>query len=393
VQRQILYLVNPSNPVNPAPAMVSASEFSRYSRHLSLPGFGIEGQEKLKAARVLVVGAGGLGCPLLQYLAAAGIGTIGIIDHDIVSLSNLQRQVLFSVRDIGKKKVEVAREKLHDLNPIVIINAYPVELDSGNALSLFGEYDIIADCSDNFPTRYLVNDAAVLSGKPYVYGSVFRFEGQVAVFNYMEQNGHRSANYRDLYPQPPLPGEVPNCEQAGVLGVSTGIIGTMQALMIIKLLTGMDSADKNVYHMFDAVTMEFKSMHFHPRRDNPLTGDNPSIFGLQDYELFCGLKQLRDNEVKHITGRELLRLRESNTAFQLIDVREKSEYEQFNIGGTHIPLATIADNISLIRKDIPVIIHCHSGQRSIEAIERLQSEFKFNNLLNLAGGIAGLNVE
>ena len=176
------YLANPSNPVNPA-QMISATEFSRYSRHLSLPGFGIEGQEKLKSARVLVVGAGGLGCPLLQYLAAAGIGTIGIIDHDIVSLSNLQRQVLFSVQDIGKKKAEVAREKLHDLNPIVIIHAYPQKLDSGNALSLFAQYDIIADCSDNFPTRYLINDAAVLSGKPYVYGSVFRFEGQAAVFN------------------------------------------------------------------------------------------------------------------------------------------------------------------------------------------------------------------
>jgi sulfur-carrier protein adenylyltransferase/sulfurtransferase len=373
--------------------MVSATEFARYSRHLSLPGFGIEGQEKLKAARVLVVGAGGLGCPLLQYLAAAGIGTIGIIDHDIVSLSNLQRQVLFSVQDIGKQKAEVAREKLHDLNPIVIINAYPQKLDAGNALSLFAQYDVIADCSDNFPTRYLINDAAVLSGKPYVYGSVFRFEGHAAVFNQEIEDGNRSANYRDLYPQPPLPGEVPNCEQAGVLGVLTGIIGTTQALMIIKLLVGMESTGQNNYIMFDALTMELKTIKFHPRSDNPLTGENRSIHSLQDYEIFCGLKPATGNFIKQISGRELLRLRESNTEFQLIDVREPQEYQQFNIGGTLIPLSTITDNISLIRTDIPVILHCHSGQRSMEAIERLQSKYTFSNLMNLTGGIAGLTPE
>ncbi|HSB94464.1 MAG TPA: ThiF family adenylyltransferase [Flavitalea sp.] len=373
--------------------MVSASEFARYSRHLALPGFGIEGQEKLKAARVLVVGAGGLGCPLLQYLAAAGIGTIGIIDHDIVSLSNLQRQVLFSVQDIGKKKAEVAREKLHDLNPIVIINAYPEKLASRNALSLFAQYDVIADCSDNFPTRYLVNDAAVLSGKPYVYGSVFRFEGQVAVFNQVLENSRRSGNYRDLYPQPPLPGEVPNCEDAGVLGASTGIIGTLQALMIIKLLAGISHAEPNTYHLFDAVRMEMKSMRFKSREDNPLTGIKPSIQTLQDYELFCGIKSAQGLEVKQITGRELLQLRESNTAFQLIDVREQAEYDQFNIGGSLVPLSTLTDHIALIRKDIPVIIYCQSGQRSMQAVARLQSEYQFHNLLNLSGGIAGLNAE
>lgn len=369
--------------------ILSHNELHRYVRHLSLPGFGLKAQERLKAARVLVVGAGGLGCPLLQYLAAAGIGTIGIIDDDIVSESNLQRQVLFGVEDIGKRKADVATQQVNNLNPFIFVHTYIERLSSANALQLFAGYDIIADCTDNFPTRYLVNDAAVFSGKPYVYGSIFRYEGQVAVFN-KEVNRIKGPNYRDLYPSPPMPGEVPACEDAGVLGVLPGIIGTMQALEIIKLLAGIGNVTSGVYHMFDAVNMEMKSIHFKARPDNPISGTNPTIQSLQDYDLFCGISTYPVDIVKQISMEEFISLRDSDTVFQIIDVREAIEYEEYNIGGIHIPLSAITENVSLIRKDVPVIFHCQTGQRSQQAIAQLQSEFQFTNLLNLEGGIAGL---
>jgi len=361
--------------------MLSASEHDRYSRHLSLPGFGPEGQEKLRSARVLVIGAGGLGCPLLQYLAAAGVGHIGIVDHDHVSLSNLQRQVLFTVNDIGKGKAEVAKQKLLQLNPEIAIEVYPFRLDAGNALSLFASYDIIADCSDNFPTRYLVNDAAVLTNRPYCYGSIFRFEGQVAIFNHSETAGSRAPNYRDLYPEPPAPGEVPDCEEGGVLGVLPGIIGAMQASEIIKVLVGIANAECGLLHMFDAVSMELKSIRIKPRADNPISGNNPIITSLQDYNAFCGM--MPATPIREISLEEFDTLKNSAKEYQLIDVREKHEYEAFNLGGLHIPLASIPENISLIRRDIPVIIHCQSGKRSRQAIDKLQTEYGFTNLVNL----------
>ena len=292
--------------------------------------------------------------------------------------------------DIGKLKAEVAKQEVNNLNPFVVVHAYTERLNTTNALQLFAAYDIIADCSDNFPTRYLVNDAAILSGKPYVYGSIFRYEGQVAVFN-QDSDGIKGPNYRDLYPSPPLPGEVPACEDAGVLGVLPGIIGTMQALEIIKLLAKIGTSIKGgVYHMFDAVNMKMKSMRFNARPDNPLTGTNPMIQSLQDYDLFCGLTTTSDTAIKQITQQEFINLRHSNSDYQLIDVREAIEYQQFNIGGIHIPLSAITENISLIRKDVPVIIHCQTGQRSMQAIAQLQSAFQFTNLLNLEDGIVGL---
>lgn len=361
---------------------LSNEELARYSRHIIIPEFNIEGQKKLKAARVLVVGSGGLGSPVLLYLAAAGIGTIGIIDFDCVEDSNLQRQIIFGKNDIGKSKVEAAKERILSLNPFINIIIYNEKLTSQNALEIFKNYDVVADGTDNFPTRYLVNDACVLSGIPNVSASIYRFEGQVAVFNY--NNG---PNYRDLYPEPPPPGSVPSCAEGGVLGVLPGIIGSMQANEVIKICAGIGETLSGRLFTFDALNFKTAIFKISKDKNNPLNGENPSIKTLIDYQDFCGIKPNDKNIfIKEITVQELKQKIENKEYFQLIDVREKNEYELVNIGATLIPLNTILENTDKIAKDKPVIIHCKGGSRSAKAIQILE-EKGFTNLYNLKGGI------
>ena len=361
----------------------SKEELERYSRHLIIPDFNIEGQRKLKAAKVLVVGTGGLGAPLLQYLTAAGVGTIGIVDFDVVDDSNLQRQVLFSVEDIGKSKVEAALKRLKGLNPHITFNTYNTRLTSENALDIIKDYDLVADGTDNFPTRYLVNDACVILEKPNVYASIFRFEGQVSVFNYTDKNGETGPNYRDLFPSPPPPGLVPSCAEGGVIGVLPGIIGTLQANEVIKVITGMGEPLSGRLFLFDALSFETRTVKLAKDKDpKPITQ-------LIDYEDFCGLNQNNGKkyDVKEVTVEELSKIRALGEDHQLIDVREPYEYEIANIEGELIPLSEIASAVNRLSSDKKVIIHCRSGVRSAQAIEKLEKKYGFKNLYNLKGGI------
>ena len=361
-------------------------ELTRYNRHIILPQFGLKGQQKLRASKVLVVGSGGLGSPLLLYLAAAGIGTIGIVDFDIVDESNLQRQVLFDGRDIGQSKAKLAAEKIKLLNPHIKVIAYNEQLTSANALDIIKDYDIVADGTDNFPTRYLINDACVLSSKPYVYGSVFQFEGQVSLFNYKNENDEYGPNYRDLYPSPPPPELIPDCASGGVLGVLPGIIGSMQALEVIKVLTGIGEKLSGKFLVFDALSLSWKNFSIKRDPANPLNGDNPSIKSLIDYEAFCNVN--RQENIKEISTEEFYNLQEAGEDFQLIDVREPDEYAAFNIGGELVPLKTVLENREKIKIDKKVIFFCQSGNRSKQAISLLQEKSGFQNLYNLTGGLA-----
>jgi adenylyltransferase/sulfurtransferase len=372
----------------------SKAELERYSRHIIIPEFNIEGQKKLKNAKVLVIGTGGLGAPLLLYLTAAGVGTIGIVDMDVVDDSNLQRQVLFTVKDLGRPKVEVAAERLSQLNPHVKFVTYNTQFHSSNALNILKDYDVVADGTDNFPTRYLVNDASVLLGKTNVYGSIFRFDGQVTVFNYQYENGEVGPNYRDLYPEPPPPGLVPSCAEGGVLGVLPGIIGSMQASEVIKVITGVGDPLVGRLFTYDALNFETRILRFKKDKNNPISGENATIKELIDYEQFCGIvKQPSTSEnqnlntVKEITVQELKQLFDSKADFQLIDVREDYEFEIANLNGELIPLGTILQNVDKISKDKQVVVHCRSGKRSADAIRVLEERFGFDNLYNLKGGI------
>lgn len=364
----------------------SAEELSRYNRHIILPHFGLEGQQKLKAARVLVVGAGGLGSPVLLYLAAAGVGTIGIVDFDRVSDSNLQRQVLFGVNDVNELKASAAKRRLEELNPFINVVVHNEKLTSQNAPSLIAQYDTVADGTDNFPTRYLVNDACVLSGKPYVYASIFQFEGQVSVFNYTDINGDTGPNYRDLYPAPPPPGAVLDCGVAGVLGVLPGIIGTLQAMEVIKLITGTGDLLSGRYFIFDALSFETRTFRIKRSDDNPLNGKTPTITELIDYEQFCGVKR-ETSPVKEIDCFDLEQLQLKGSPYQLIDVREPDEYKLVNIGAELMPLSGILSQETAISRDKKVVIHCMTGGRSTKAIQLLEDKFGFTNLYNLKGGI------
>ena len=364
----------------------SKEELARYDRHIIIPEFGLESQKKLKAAKVLVIGSGGLGSPVLLYLAAAGVGTIGIVDFDVVDDSNLQRQVLFGVDEVGKLKAEAARDRLEALNPYIDIIVHNVKLTSENALSIIRNYDVVADGTDNFPTRYLVNDACVLLGKTNVYASIFQFEGQVSVFNYRNEKGELGPNYRDLYPTPPPPGLVPSCAEGGVLGVLPGIIGSLQALEVIKVVTGTGDILSGRFFIFDALAFETRTFKIKRNPANPLNGANPTINELIDYEQFCGLKTV-EKSVKEITVKEMYDLQVKGEPFQLIDVREPHEYDIVNIGAELIPLATVAKNADRIAKDKKVIVHCKTGGRSARAIQELQDKFGFDNLYNLKGGI------
>jgi molybdopterin/thiamine biosynthesis adenylyltransferase/rhodanese-related sulfurtransferase/molybdopterin converting factor small subunit len=367
--------------------LFTKEELARYDRHIIIPGFGMEAQQKLKAAKVLVIGSGGLGSPVLLYLAAAGVGTIGIVDFDVVDDSNLQRQVLFGVNEIGKPKVEAAKRRLEALNPYIHLRIYNTHLNSQNALDILRDYDVIADGTDNFPTRYLVNDASVLLGKPNVYASIFQFEGQVSVFNYRDQQGQLSPNYRDLYPTPPPPGLVPSCAEGGVLGVLPGIIGSLQALEVIKVITGVGETLAGRFYIFDALNFESRTFTIRRREDNPINGKNPTITALIDYEQFCGMRAVEEKPLKEVTAKELYDWQVKGEKFQLIDVREPHEYDIVNIGAELIPLATVAANSDKIDKDRKVVVHCKMGGRSAKAIRELEEKFGFTNLYNLKGGI------
>jgi len=372
---------------SPDASPFTKEELARYNRHIIIPGFGMEAQQKLKAAKVLVIGSGGLGSPVLLYLAAAGVGTIGIVDFDVVDDSNLQRQVLFGVDAIGQPKVEAAKRRLEALNPYIQLNLHNTHINSHNALDIIKDYDVIADGTDNFPTRYLVNDASVLLGKPNVYASIFQFEGQVSVFNYRDAQGKLGPNYRDLYPTPPPPGLVPSCAEGGVLGVLPGIIGSLQALEVIKVITGVGDTLSGRFYIFDALNFESRTFTIKAREDNPLTGKNPTITALIDYEQFCGMRAVEEKSLKEITAKELYDLQVKGEPFQLIDVREPHEYDIVNIGAELIPLATVADNSDRFDRDKKVIVHCKMGGRSAKAIRELEEKFGFTNLYNLKGGI------
>lgn len=364
------------------------AELARYNRHIIIPGFGLEAQQKLKAAKVLVIGSGGLGSPALLYLAAAGVGTIGIADFDVVDDSNLQRQVLFGVSEVGAPKVEAAKRRLEELNPFIKIVLYNTQITSDNALNMIRDYDVVADGTDNFPTRYLVNDACVLLDKPNVYASVFQFEGQVSVFNYRNPEGEAGPNYRDLYPAPPPPGMVQSCAEGGVLGVLPGIIGSMQALEVIKVITGVGETLSGRFFIYDALSFETKTFKIKRNPGNPLNGTYPTITGLIDYEQFCGAKVV-EKPVKEISAKELSVWQVSGEPFQLIDIREQDEYKLVNIGGELMPLATIADYGDHIARDRKVVLHCKTGRRSATAIRELEGKYGFENLYNLKGGILG----
>jgi sulfur-carrier protein adenylyltransferase/sulfurtransferase len=362
---------------------ITKEEIQRYSRHFSLPGFGYESQLQLKKAQIAVVGAGGLGCPVLQYLTAAGVGSIVIIDHDIVSLSNLQRQVLYTTDDIGKSKSETAARRLSQLNPNVKLSPYTSKITSANALTVLKDCHLVVDCTDNFPTRYLINDACVLLGIPFIYGSIFRYEGQVSVFNY--KNG---PDYRSLYPVPPAPGSMPDCEEGGVLGVLPGIIGSLQSNEVIKILTGIGEPLSGKLLIYDALNsdMSVLSMSHRPQKE--------IITKLIDYEDFCGLNQNKDktwqpnnSSMKEITVQDLKGLIDTKADFQLIDVREPHEYDICNIGGELIPMADLPHHVAEISRDKKVVVHCRSGKRSGDMVLWLEKNHGLENLYNLKGGI------
>jgi len=363
-------------------------EFQRYSRHLIMPEVGVEGQQRLKAARVLCIGAGGLGAPASLYLAAAGVGTIGLIDFDVVDASNLQRQILFSIHDVGRPKVEAARDRLQGINPSATIVTHETALKSSNALELFADYDVIVDGADNFPTRYLVNDACVLLGKPNAYGSIFRFDGQASVF--ATKGG---PCYRCLYPEPPPPGLVPSCAEGGVLGVLPGIIGTIQATEAIKLIVGAGDSLIGRLLLFDALRMTFRTLKLKRDPECPVCGDHPTVKALIDYEQFCGITPPSTNGGKEEfeTTVEALKARlDRNDPVWLLDVREKNEYEICRIpGATLIPLGELPRRLAELPQgaDAPdIVVHCKMGARSAKAVDLLR-EKGFKRVQNLKGGI------
>jgi len=359
-------------------------QFDRYRRHLSLPEFGLAGQQALLEARVLLIGAGGLGCPLAQYLAAAGVGTLGLVDFDVVDASNLQRQVLYTTADIGRPKIEVARERVTAMNPDVRVEPHAVQLDSSNALALFGDYDVIVDGTDNFPTRYLSNDACVLLGKPNVHGSIFRFDGQATVFD-----ARRGPCYRCLYPEPPPPGAVPSCAEGGVLGVLPGLIAMIQATETIKILTGAGEPLVGRLLQFDALQMEFTEFRLKKDPACPVCGEHPTVTELIDYAGFCGVPALDSSVVRECSAAQVDAARRRGEDFLLLDVRDPEEYQRARIEGSLlIPLAELEQRLPEIAawKDRRVVVHCHHGPRS-ERAARLLVDHGFQRVESLTGGI------
>lgn len=369
---------------------MNKDDLLRYNRQIIIPEFGESGQQKLIDSSVLVIGAGGLGAPILQYLSAAGVGRIGIVDFDEVSLSNLQRQVLFNTKEIGQSKAKTASKKLSLLNPSIHFDVHESPINSLNAIELIEPYDLVVDGSDNLPTRYLVNDACYLLRKPLVYGAIFRFEGQVSVFNILKTDGSRGPNYRDLFPTPPPPEMVPSCSEGGVLGVLPGIIGSMMANEAIKLLVGMGELLSGKLFVFDALDFSTFKLNIEANPDNPISGQHPTIKELIDYEAFC-MGAVKQESIKEISVQEL-KERLDKGAVELIDVREDYEYEIANLGGKLIPLNKVLSRSNEIPKDKEVVMMCKMGGRSKKAIELLQKE-GFENLVNLKGGITAWQKE
>ena len=363
---------------------LSQAELLRYSRHLILPEVGLEGQRKIKAASVLIVGAGGLGSPLALYLAAAGVGRIGLVDFDRVDVSNLQRQVLYGDSSVGVPKLEAARRRLQDLNPGVEVQTYETRLTSLNALDIIRPYHIVVDGTDNFPTRYLVNDACALLGKPNVYGSIFRFEGQASVFD-----AAHGPCYRCLYPDPPPPGLVPSCAEGGVLGVLPGVIGMIQGVETLKLILGRGDSLLGRLLLFDALAMSFRELKLRKDPACPLCGEHRTVTRLIDYEQFCGLspEPAAEQNGLELSAAELEARRKRGDDLVLIDVREPHEAEIARIpGATLIPLATLPARVSELDSSREIVLHCHHGQRSMRALEFLR-QAGFRKLKNLRGGI------
>ena len=380
-----------SSPQVPA---LEPGELFRYSRHLLLPEIGTSGQARLKGARVLVIGAGGLGSPLALYLAAGGVGTLGIVDFDTVDETNLQRQVIHGTSDLGRPKLDSARDRIREINPYVHVEPYPVQLSSANALEIFRDYEVIVDGTDNFPTRYLANDASVLLGKPYVYGSVFRFEGQNSLF---AMPG--GPCYRCLFAEPPPPGMVPSCAEGGVLGVVPGIVGTIQALETIKVLLGVGQTLAGRLLIFDALKLSFRELKLKRDPACPVCGDNPTVTELIDYERFCGISpNAEEGKAMDQDGLSVLELKElldKGENIDLIDVREPYEWDIGNLGpqgAKLIPLNELRDRTDEIDGDTEVVVYCRTGARSARAVEFLKGQ-GFRRVRNLEGGIRAWSEE
>ena len=356
---------------------LTKNQIGRYSRHLIMPEVGVKGQEKLAESKVLCIGAGGLGSPLALYLASAGIGTIGIVDFDVVDLSNLQRQILHAEERVGDLKVESAKKRLLELNSDINVNTYNLRLTADNALDLFKDYDVIVDGTDNFATRYLVNDACVILGKPNVYGSIFRFEGQATVFNYKD-----GPHYRDLYPEPPPPGMVPSCAEGGVLGILPGIIGVIQATETVKILLDVGQTLSGRLLIYDSLKMSFREIKL---RKNP---DTPKVEKLIDYEEFCGLNKPEENETDlEISIDEFSKIQDSMDKIKLLDVREPGEYEICNLNNSKlIPLGDLTSRVHELDTADDIIVYCHHGMRSLQAT-RILKGMGYKKVRNLAGGI------
>jgi sulfur-carrier protein adenylyltransferase/sulfurtransferase len=367
-----------------SPVSLNNDEILRYSRHLIMPEVGMEGQLKLKAAKVLCIGAGGLGSPLALYLGAAGVGTLGLVDFDVVDYSNLQRQIIHRTEDVGRPKLDSAADKLKAMNPFLNIKKFNTRLSSDNALDIFKDFDIIADGTDNFPTRYLTNDACVISGKPNVYASIFRFEGQASVFGMPD-----GPCYRCLYPEPPPPGVVPSCAEGGVLGILPGLLGVIQATEVIKLILGNGDSLIGRLLLVDALAMKFRELKLRKNPDCPVCGKNPTIKKLIDYQEFCGIRG--EEAPAEVTTSEMeveelkQRLDRGDDLF-ILDVREPHEYQICNIGGHLIPLGDLPKRVNELDTSKEIVAHCRSGVRSAKAVNFLR-QAGFKKVHNLAGGI------
>jgi sulfur-carrier protein adenylyltransferase/sulfurtransferase len=367
------------------PVTLSKEEILRYSRHLIMPEVGMDGQTKLKAAKVLCIGAGGLGSPLALYLAAAGVGTLGVVDFDVVDFSNLQRQIIHTTADVGRPKLDSAAEKIKAINPYVEVRPFETRLTSANALDLFRQFDIVVDGTDNFPTRYLVNDACVLTGKPNVYGSIFRFEGQVSVFA-----TEAGPCYRCLYPEPPPPGLVPSCAEGGVLGILPGLVGVMQATEAIKLILGAGEPLIGRLLLVDALGMKFRELKLRKNPDCPVCGKNRTITELIDYNQFCGIrgeeKPAGESKIPEISVEELKRRQDAGEDIYVLDVREPHEYQICNLGGHLIPLNDLPRRVNELDSSREIVAHCKMGGRSAKAVDFLR-QAGFTKVKNLTGGI------
>jgi sulfur-carrier protein adenylyltransferase/sulfurtransferase len=359
-------------------------EILRYSRHLTLPEVGMEGQLRLKRAKVLCVGAGGLGSPVAMYLAAAGVGTLGIVDFDIVDITNLQRQILHGTADVGQKKLDSAAETIAAINPNVEIRKFETRLTSANALDILRDFDLVVDGTDNFATRYLVNDACVLTGKPNVYGSIFRFEGQASVFATKD-----GPCYRCLYPEPPPPGVVPSCAEGGVLGILPGLVGVIQATEAIKLILGAGDSLVGRLLLVDALAMRFRELKLRKNPDCPACGNHPTVTELIDYEQFCGIRgeeKPGTASIVDMTVEELKQRMDAGDDLFVLDVREPNEYQICNLGGHLIPLNDLPKRVSELDASKEIVVHCKMGGRSAKAVDYLKQQ-GFSNVHNLAGGI------